>query len=269
MTEDLLNTALALREKQEPFVLVKIVHTIGSVPREAGAGMIVSKAGRVDGTVGGGKLEARCLLECEDMLSGQKTETTRFHKWKLDSDIGMTCGGSVQVYFELQMGCDWRVVIFGAGHCAQALSRVLSVLPCRIVVVDNRSDWLSKLPVHSHIEAVTVNTHTDYVEHLKETDFVVLMTMGHSTDSPVLVKILKRFQTNLPYLGVIGSEAKRARLVKDLQAAQLTERSDDFFCPVGLDIGGNSPGDIAVSVAAQLLSVRDKSHAAKSLSDKD
>lgn len=258
MTDDLLNTALSLKDKQEPFVLVKIVHTVGSVPREAGAGMIVTKAGRLDGTVGGGKLEARCLLECEDMLSGQKKETTRFHKWRLDSDIGMTCGGSVQVYFELYFGCDWRVVIFGAGHCAQSLCRVLSVLPCRIVVVDTRSDWLSKLPVHSHIEAVTVESHTDYVHSLKETDFVVLMTMGHSTDSPVLVKILKRFQANLPYLGVIGSEAKRARLVKDLQTAHLNECSDAFFCPVGLDIGGNTPGDIAISVAAQLLAVKDK-----------
>jgi xanthine dehydrogenase accessory factor len=258
LTDDLLNTALDLRDKQEPFVLVKIVQTVGSVPQEAGAGMIVSKAGRVDGTVGGGKLEARCLLECQDMLSGQKKETTRFHKWKLDSDIGMTCGGSVQVYFELYAGSTWRVVIFGAGHCAQALCRVLSVLPCRIVVVDNRSDWLAKLPEHAHIEAVAVNTYADYVENLAETDFVVLMTMGHSTDSPVLVKILQRFQADLPYLGVIGSKAKRARLVQDLQAAHLSERSDAFFCPVGLDIGGNAPGDIAVSVAAQLLAVKDK-----------
>ncbi|HEX7807256.1 MAG TPA: XdhC family protein, partial [Thermoanaerobaculia bacterium] len=85
--------------------------------------------------------------------------------------------------------------------------------------------------------------------------FVVLMTMGHTTDKPILLEILRT--RTFPYLGVIGSNAKAKRLRQDIAAAGLPdELQRAFFCPVGLEIGSNHPQEIAVSIAAQMLQIR-------------
>ena len=81
--------------------------------------------------------------------------------------------------------------------------------------------------------------------------------MGHSTDLPILLEILRTKQ--FPYLGVIGSKAKAARIKKDIEETGLPSSCKDaFYCPIGLDIGNNHPQEIAISVAAQLLQVRDQ-----------
>jgi xanthine dehydrogenase accessory factor len=94
------------------------------------------------------------------------------------------------------------------------------------------------------------------VQSLPDGSFVVLMTMGHSTDKPILLEILRT--RTFPYLGVIGSNAKAKRLRQDVIAAGLPEpMTRAFHCPIGLDLGSNHPQEIAVSVAAQLLQARD------------
>lgn len=264
MKEEFLETAVRLRQEHRPFVIATVVDTVGSVPVEIGARMLVvgGETTELIGTIGGGKLEARALKEASILL-GQKPERDavrqRFFSWRLDSDIGMTCGGSVKVYFELVWEAqNWQIVIFGAGHCAQALCRILSQIDCLVTVVDTRREWLDRLPQSPSITPVLVNDFGDYVARLEASQYVLLMTMGHSTDSPVLVRILQAMPGRLPYLGVIGSKAKAARLKADLLAAGVEPRhAEAFHCPIGLPLGTNAPGEIAVSVAAQLLSVRD------------
>ena len=96
-------------------------------------------------------------------------------------------------------------------------------------------------------------------KHLDHDTFVLLMTMGHSTDLPILLEILRTRQ--FPYLGVIGSKAKAVRLKRDIEEANLPSSCKDaFYCPIGLDIGNNHPQEIAISVAAQLIQVRDQLH---------
>ena len=81
------------------------------------------------------------------------------------------------------------------------------------------------------------------------------MTMGHTTDRPILIEILRT--RKFPYLGVIGSNAKAKRLRQDVVDAGLPEElTKAFLCPVGLEIGSNHPHEIAVSVTAQWLQVR-------------
>ena len=94
-----------------------------------------------------------------------------------------------------------------------------------------------------------------YVEKIPEGAYVVLMTMGHTTDKPILIEILRT--RTFPYLGVIGSNAKAKRLRKDVLDAGLAEEmTKAFLCPVGLEIGSNHPQEIAISVAAQMLQIR-------------
>jgi xanthine dehydrogenase accessory factor len=96
-----------------------------------------------------------------------------------------------------------------------------------------------------------------HVAELTEDDFVVCMTMGHRTDRPILAEILR--QGRLPaYLGVIGSEAKRKVMLRELTEEGIAfEIANQFRCPIGLRLGQNQPGEIAVSVAAELIQVRD------------
>jgi xanthine dehydrogenase accessory factor len=93
------------------------------------------------------------------------------------------------------------------------------------------------------------------VAKIPEGSFVVLMTMGHTTDKPILLEILRT--RKFPYLGVIGSNSKAKRLREDVLAAGLPpELTAAFHCPIGLEIGSNHPQEIAISVAAQMLQVR-------------
>jgi len=94
------------------------------------------------------------------------------------------------------------------------------------------------------------------VAALPDDAFVVLMTMGHSTDKPILLEILRT--RTFPYVGVIGSGAKANILHRDVDAAGLPpEAHGKFVCPIGLELGRSHPFEIAVSTVAQLIQVRD------------
>lgn len=254
----------------EPFVSAIIVDSIGSVPQEDGSKMLVTKDGLYYGTVGGGKIEKRALEIALEMLEQFKIEkvenkTTRLLKINLNQDLGMTCGGSVSLFFEVHAPSGWNIVIFGAGHCSQALIEILIKLNCRIICVDPRQAWLDRLPTSFNLEKICLADMTTYVEKLPRNAYVVLMTMGHSTDSPIMLEIFKNWRDRpLPYLGAIGSKSKAAHLMKDIdQAGFPIEYKQKIFCPIGLQIGNNSPQEIAISVAAQLLSERDRQNSSQ------
>lgn len=245
-----------------PFVAVTIVDTVGSVPQHAGSKMLVTEDGLFYGTVGGGKVENRAIEVAREFLAENATGAgrTRFVEWSLSKDIGMTCGGSVKLYFESFNVGSWNIVIFGGGHCSNALIKILINLDCRITCFDPREEWLSALPDSPRLKKVLAEDLPSRASDLPADAFVVLITMGHSTDSPILVEILRRWQEHpLPYLGVIGSRAKAARLKKDIDEAGLDPALKDVFhCPVGLSLGSNHPHEIAISIAAQLIQMRDR-----------
>ena len=244
-----------LLEQGTPFVSVTVVDTVGSTPQDRGAKMLVTEAGRVYGTVGGGKIEVRAIAEAQALLTEDAAPKTRFVQWSLEKDIGMTCGGIVRVYFEAFNVTRWKIVVFGAGHVANALIDLLVKLDCRITCIDPREEWLARLPESPRLTKVLSADMPSEVAGIAEGSFVILMTMGHTTDKPILVEILRT--RTFPYLGVIGSNAKAKRLRQDVLAAGLDEAATRaFFCPVGLEIGSNHPQEIAVSVVAQMLQVR-------------
>jgi xanthine dehydrogenase accessory factor len=242
-----------------PFVSVTLVDAQGSVPQEIGAKMLVTAEGLAHGTVGGGKVEKRAIEEAQGLLqSGGASANTKFLTWALDRDIGMTCGGSVKLFFEAFNLNVWSITVFGAGHVANSLLNMLINLDCKVTCVDPREEWLDKLPDTRKLQKVLTDDMPAYARSVPPESFVVLMTMGHTTDKPILLELLKR-GVQFPYLGVIGSRAKAARLHKDVIDAGLpAEKQSSFLCPIGLEIGTNHPQEIAVSVAAQLLQARDR-----------
>ena len=239
-----------------PIVAVTVVDVVGSVPNDRGSKMIVTSEGLHSGTVGGGRVEKKAIDEALRMLS-EGTENTHFVNWQLNRDVGMTCGGAVKLYFEAFNVATWNIAVFGAGHIAQELVPLLSSLDCRLRCLDTRAEWLDRIAASPRLTKVLSTNLANEVAGLPDDTFVVLMTMGHATDKPILLEILRTRQ--FPFIGVIGSRAKANTLKKDIDDAGLPpELKDAFYCPIGLSVGSNHPSEIAIAIAAQLLQVRDQ-----------
>ncbi len=249
---------LRLTENNVPMVVVTQVSQRGAAPQDIGSRMIVGRSGEIlFGTVGGGKIEAHCLKVATEYLSSREHVENQSFTWNLQKDIGMTCGGEVTMFFEIHKPQDkWEIAVFGAGHISQELIRVLLRLDCHITVADQREEWLAKLPESKRLKKICTPDLASVVDSLSDNTFVASMTMGHASDVPVLVRSLT--VRNFPYVGVIGSTAKRNRIEKDLAEMGVAEsRLKEFFCPMGEAFGRNAPAEIALSVAAQLLKTRD------------
>jgi len=245
-----------LMAAEVPLVTVTVVDTMGSAPQDRGAKMIVTAEGLRHGTVGGGKIETKAIAEAQRMLRGELADTTHFVQWNLNKDVGMTCGGIVKLYFEAHNAGRWRIVIFGAGHVAQALATLLVHFDCHLTVIDPRPEWLERLPSSPKLTAVHSTDMPSMVATIPDDAFVVLMTMGHTTDKPILLEILRT--RTFPYLGVIGSHSKAVILRRDVEEAGLPKEAQHaFHCPIGLEIGSSNPYEIGVSVIAQMIQTRD------------
>lgn len=242
-----------------PVVSVTLVATVGSTPSDAGSKMLVTAAGLDYGTIGGGRVEAQAIAHALQLLSmpQRSSVASELVQWNLKRDVSMTCGGSVSLFFETYNHSPWHIAIFGAGHVAAAVVHVLLPLECRVTCIDPRAQWLARLPNQPRLTKIRADEPAAQVAALSDDAFVLCMTMGHATDRPILEEIFRR-RRQFPYLGVIGSRAKRAVIERELAAAGIPpEQADAFRCPIGLPLGGNLPGEIAVSVVAELLEVRD------------
>ncbi len=252
---------VALEREGLRFVLVTLIDALGSTPQDAGAKMIVTAAGRSNGTVGGGRVEAQAITYAQGLLAatGPNPAKPCFVNWSLKGDVGMTCGGSVKLYFEPHPARDavWPIAIFGAGHIVQALVPVLLPLPCSITVCDSRPEWLEQLPRAPNLRAIHLENPADLVPSLPAHAFLLCLTKGHATDRPILQRALT--ERDFPFIAVIGSAAKAAVLRRELLAAGLSHPLvAKFHCPAGLDFGTNHPHEIALSIAAQLVTERDR-----------
>ena len=246
-----------LLRSSTPFATVTMVDMRGSAPQIQGAKAVVTAEGMVEGTVGGGKVEARAIGHAMEMLAADDGRGCQLVTWNLQTDIGMTCGGEVKFFFELFLCNDWKISLFGAGHIAQSLVPILLGMNCRVTWLDQREDWLSKAQEHPKLTKVCSEDLSDQVKRLDPKSFFVLMTQGHGTDLPVLAEVLRTIEP--PYVGVLGSLQKAKVLRRDLKEMDIPdEKIDSFFCPMGLPIGNNTPPEIAISVASQLIQERDR-----------
>ena len=251
---------IELQSRGTAVVFVILADALGSTPQDTGAKMLVTAAGLHTGTIGGGKVEAKAIEVAQELLASG-TGAPRFVNWTLKGDVGMTCGGSVKLYFEPYpaggAGAAWPVWIIGAGHVVQALVPVLAPLDCQLTVVDPRRDWLDRLPRAANARYLQHENPAELVPTMPDHAFLLCLTKGHASDRPVLQRALA--ERNFPFVGVIGSDAKAEVLRREMIAGGLpAERAKQFHCPVGLPFGNNDPREIALSIVAQLLTERDR-----------
>lgn len=240
-----------------PFVTVTMVDARGSAPQIQGAKAIITAEGIVQGTLGGGKVEAKAIVHAQEILVRGDGSSCELVTWNLQTEVGMTCGGEVRFFFEVFVCNDWKITLFGAGHVAQTLVPILLQLNCAVTCVDQRQQWLDRMSSHPRLKKVCTDDLKSEVKNLDSKCFVLLMTQGHATDLPVLAEILE--SRKLPYLGVIGSIQKAKVLKRNLKELGTSdEKINSFFCPMGLPLGNNTPAEISISILAQLIQERDR-----------
>lgn len=246
-----------LQQEGTAYCTVTIVDARGSIPQEVGASAIFGNEGLLFGTIGGGRVELRCAEQVRTMLAQRTGVRTRFERLNLNRDVGMTCAGEVALYYELHHPSDrWEIVVFGAGHVAQKLCRFLVELDCQTVCIDTRNDWLARLPQSDRLETRHVTSFVDGVDAVRDGTVVVVMTMGHATDAPIL-EALAHSQIEIPYLGVIGSASKAAIMRRHLLQSGVSRAFvDRIACPIGEKLGDNTPGEIAAGVLSQVVKMR-------------
>lgn len=259
MNETFLDKLIELKKGDEDAVVVTLVKTRGSAPQERGARMIVSRAGLLYGTIGGGKVEMQSILHAQKILDS--ADSHDLVEWNLQTDVGMTCGGVVTFYFEKIISLKsapnrWNVAVFGAGHVALELIPLLVKLDCSVHWIDSRADWLDKIASHPRLKKYHQSNPSEVVSSLPSSTFIASMTMGHAHDFPILKQAL--LHHNFPYVGVIGSESKSIVLKNDLRNAGVSEELLALLhCPIGEKFGNNTPYEIALSITAQLIKTRD------------
>lgn len=244
-----------LRERNTPCVVVVVTDVRGSVPREAGARLIVADGDLVWGTIGGGNLERLAIEHGTELLArgGGHSES---QDYPLAEKTGQCCGGQVTLFYETYPWTTRQVVVFGAGHVAQALAGLTSYLGCDLQLIDGREEGEIRplLPVERDWSILCVDEPQEEIDEIDPGALVLIMTHDHGLDLLILERALAR--GCFPYVGLIGSARKWERFQRRLTERGLTpEQIAAVRCPIGSSKTSKEPRAIAVSVAAELLEV--------------
>ena len=256
------------RLASEDAVLVRVDGTQGSVPREAGAWMLVF-ADDFAGTVGGGQLELQAMGEARRRLAGGTGEAVL--RYPLGPSLGQCCGGVVHLSFEKVGVADApalavrlaprriAVALFGGGHVGRALAAALGPLPFAVRWIDSRDEIFPEA-VPANVECEHSHPVQAAVADLVAGSHVLVMSFSHAEDLDIVAACLKRQREHgdLPFIGLIGSKTKWTTFRHRLEERGfLKQELGQVTCPIGLaGIKGKQPEVIAVSVAAQLLQLR-------------
>jgi len=239
-----------LRKHETPCVLITVVTAKGSTPRESGTKMIVTQFQQF-GTIGGGNLEFEAIAAARKLLEDTADAPT-IHDYALGPSLAQCCGGAVTILLEPFLANCKTLVLFGAGHVGKEIVKVLEGLPVKIKWVDERvNEFPQNLP--AHVEKIITATPADELDNLTDNTYVLVITHNHDLDYTIVEKALK--QHKFIYLGLIGSDTKRAKFEKRLKTDGINAKHlSDLTCPIGVEgVKGKHPREIAIAVAAELL----------------
>jgi xanthine/CO dehydrogenase XdhC/CoxF family maturation factor/cation diffusion facilitator CzcD-associated flavoprotein CzcO len=229
--------------------LATIVRTSGSTPRQPGARLLLAPSGELVGTIGGGAIERVVIEALEEVLrTGQSQVLVR----ELGHDLGMCCGGRMEVFVE-SIEAIPRLVLFGAGHIAMPTAALARSVGFAVHVVDEREELMTA----ERFPGCEL-TQRDPASMLKRTklgarDYVLIVTHDHQLDEDLLALAL---QQSSAYIGLVGSKRKVFRIVQRISERYGAQDLSRVFAPVGVDLGAQTPAEIAVSIVAELIALR-------------
>ncbi len=226
--------------KKQAAVLATVIDVIGASPAKPGAQIVLLEDGTRAGTVGGGKLEAAILADAKAALQAGATLLRHYSLTEEGADsVGTLCGGEVSVFIHPFLPPP-QLIIVGGGHIGRPLKVMGEAAGFEVIVVDvepGRAD----VPELSAI-------------HLTADTYVVLITTDHVSDEAALRQVIG---SPVRYIGMIGSRAKCRTILNNLKADGVADETlQRVYAPIGLDLGGTSPEEIAVAILAEVIAVR-------------
>ena len=250
-----------LRKTGKDGVIVTVTEKSGMGPADVGKKMLVTEDNVCYGTIGGGAIEYYAQKKCAEVIANRLSFSEKYilDDRGIHADDGsvvlpMACGGKVTLFYEF-IGPKQYVYIFGAGHCGAALARVLKPLGFYIVIIDDRKDIINQLD-DSADEKINEGF-VEYIEKhgIKDNRYIVVSTPSHIHDFNVLDKIFE-LKINPQYFGMLCSKKKIADYLARIHEKYGADINlKNFYSPIGLQLGGDSPEEVAISIAAEILSI--------------
>jgi xanthine dehydrogenase accessory factor len=257
MPKDIYEEIVRLRTQGMRAALATIIARKGATPRKDSAKMLVYADGGQLGTIGGGSAEAEVRNEALAIMETGNAKLLSFDLQDVDpEESALVCGGFMEVYVEPVLP-DPTLFIFGAGHVSKALAEAVKPVGFRVAIIDDRIKYANaeRFP---GADAFYVDGWEDAWKRLpvNETSYLFLATRGHQFD---LICLRLALQSPAKYIGMLGS-LKKARMLFELLEKEGIDASSfkRVSVPTGLDIGSETPEEIAVSIVAELIAVRKK-----------
>lgn len=236
--------------------LCTVVESQGSTPRHVGSKMLVYPDGRFVGSVGGGDLEHRVLDEAWMAIGEGKPRLLHYNMSDPARGDPGVCGGQVEVFVEPILPPP-TIVIIGGGHVGKAVAHLAKWLDFRVVVSDDRPEFCNKEAIPD-ADAFHVCSMAELPTRLKinHRSYLILTTRGSSVDVEGLPALMN---AEPAYIGVIGSRRRWAITIKELQARGIPKAQvERVHSPIGLELQAETPEEIAVSIMAEILMLRDR-----------
>jgi len=245
-----------LEKNNESAALCTVVKSEGSTPRHVGSKMLVYPDRKFIGTVGGGELENRVIKAALESLSDGKSQTLAYTMADPSRGDPGVCGGTVEVFVEPILP-PALIVVIGAGHVGKAVVHLAKWLGFRVAVSDDRAEFCNPeaVPNADAYYPVPMVELANQFKVTRQTYFVVT-SRGSSVDAEGMPSLL---DSEAAYIGVIGSKRRWLTTVKALKGKGVAEEKiAKVHSPMGLELNAETPEEIAVSIMAEILMLKDK-----------
>ncbi|MBI1856454.1 MAG: XdhC family protein [Chloroflexi bacterium] len=236
--------------------LCTVVKSEGSTPRHVGSKMLVYPDGKFIGTVGGGDLEHRVLDEAWMAIADGKPRLLSYTMSDPSRGDPGVCGGQVEVFVEPILPAP-MIVVIGAGHVGKAVVHLAKWLGFRVAVSDDRPEFCTpeSIPDADAYYPAPMEKLTEQLKVTRQT-YLVVTSRGSGVDAAGLPSLL---ESSAAYIGVIGSKRRWATTVKALKEKGVSEEKiARVHSPMGLELQAETPEEIAVSIMAEIMMLKDK-----------
>ncbi len=245
-----------IEKNNESAALCTVVKSEGSTPRHVGSKMLVYPDGKFIGSVGGGELENRVMKTALESLNTGSAVTLSYSMSDPARGDPGVCGGTVEVFVEPILP-PATILVIGAGHVGKAVVHLAKWLGFRVAVSDDRSEFCTpeSVPGADAYYPVEMGKLPEQMKINRQT-YIIITTRGSNVDVEGLPGL---FEADPAYIGVIGSRRRWLTTVNALKEKGVSEaRLARVHSPMGLELNAETPEEIAVSILAEVLMVKDK-----------